>query len=79
MKILLVWESIPERTDFYQFEGTDEGLTYVTDAHGQIIGADKNSKAAERLFEFLEGKRPMDASSILDGPFDRVVHSGFYL
>jgi len=78
MKVLLVWEDIPETTKFYLLDGNLAAAAIA--AHRQIINSTDESEHASRLCDMLEGIEPISD----DHPFEidekvTVVYSGFYL
>lgn len=78
MKVLLIWEQIPEETSFYLLEG--KAAEAATAAHGQLIGSTEDSAAAERLAALLKNEIPLP----LDKPFQTggdvvVVFSGWIM
>lgn len=80
MKVLLVWEKIPEATDFYLLEGEKADIAIA--AHGSFINVEGGDPdAAEALSEALDGEEPLDIESPLvmsESPLT-VVHSGFMM
>lgn len=91
MKVLLVYELVPERTDFYVFtDPTDEQTSALRGSHGTFINSemttDEQADAADFLSELL-AELPTNVTKIddtksfkpIEGPFDRVFHAGFIM
>jgi hypothetical protein len=56
MKILIVYENIPESTDIYSVEVTTEEWEWMKLTHGYYVNfkmPDENEAACEKLSEFL--------------------------
>lgn len=82
MKVLVVFEYIPEDTKVYLLDLDGKDLEMVKKAHGVYVNVSKNDKAAARLDEFLQDKEPLKIKA--GKPFEiegieLVVHAGFML
>lgn len=81
MKVLLVWQEIPEHTRFFMLEGDKADLAIK--AHGcfaNMVDGDPD-EAADALNVALEGIEPLDDAA---GPIDaagvtKVVTAGFMM
>ena len=81
MKILLIWEEVPESTSLYLIDASPKESWMIKKCHGQFsntVGADE--KALKQLSVFLVGRTPIDkeAPFVVDGPVT-IVLSGFML
>jgi hypothetical protein len=82
MKVLVIYELVPEETKVYLLDVEGKDLAKVKKAHGVYANNVGNDKPAVWLSEFLEGKpelkvekgKPFDATEV-----ELVVHSGFIL
>jgi len=82
MKVLVIYELIPEETKVYLLDVEGKDLAKVKKAHGVYGNNVGNDKPALWLSEFLEGKpelkiergKPFEIEGI-----ELVVHSGFVL
>jgi len=86
MKVLLVYELIPESTKFYVFEDIDassELYANLVDANGHYsnyVGDAGDNEGTEFLDTYLDGVKGIDVADLPEtGPFDIVIHSGFGL
>lgn len=86
MKILLVYELIPEQTKFYVFENVNansELYANLIDANGHyanFVGEAGDNDGTEFLDTYIEGVESLDVKGLPEaGPFDAVFHSGFGL
>lgn len=67
MKVLCIFEFIPEETKLYFLE--DQLADLALAAHNQIIGASDNSEAASALSEALDAVEPVWQSGNNAPPF----------
>ncbi len=94
MRVLVIYELVPEQTKFYLFEDpTVNVLEFLTRTHGKFINQvdwDKDLDLVRLcgLFEpesdeeraKFNSKHLIDSSKPIDcGPFDLVIHTGFLL
>ena len=86
MKVLLVYELIPEETRFFIFDNVNpssELYKNLLDAHGHYSnyeGESGDNAGTEFLNEYLAGNKGIGVKELLNaGPFDAVFHSGFGL
>jgi hypothetical protein len=84
MKILLVYELIPEDTKFYVFENVHPGSElhkHLLGAHGHYANFDGpigDNESTDFLCGYLVTETKANLADIpYAGPFDVVVHSGF--
>lgn len=84
MKILLVYEIIPENTNFYVFDNinpSSELYMNLVDAnghYGNYEGEHGENEGTEFLNTYLEGLDKLDVKDLpAKGSFDVVFHSGF--
>jgi len=67
MKILVIWELVPEATKFYITEGTpDKIVQSLKLCHGSYIGTD-NSGIVDDALEQLDSKLEQE-----EGPFEEI-------
>lgn len=83
MRVLLVWELIPEETQFYVFDNVNpagELARHLMGANGCYGNYDSENESTNFLNEFLV-KQPKTKIEDLPkiGAVDMVVHSGFGL
>ena len=93
MKVLLIWEEVPENTVAYVLEpGKDDELIMLAEAaHGHFVNAVNENEATDKLNELLYAedmdnarKRDFDMernryATIPGGPYSAVYISGFIL
>ncbi len=87
MKILLVYEEVPEDTHVYVLENVSEiDWAWMKLTHHQYINARMPSRevavACDKLKEYIEGLEAVEADSpilIRSQNFDYFLHSGFIL
>lgn len=82
MKVLVIYELIPEDTKMYVVEAEGEELEKIKAAHGVYVNIDEDDEPASWLNEYLDGRPEVEISPghpILADFFDLVVHSGFHL
>lgn len=88
MKILMVYEAIPEHSYVYVLDSVSaDDWKWMQLTHGKYVGTDMDkraSEACEKLSVYLQGKARTSASEV--GPlllrsegFDYFVHTGFLL
>lgn len=95
MRVLIIYEMIPEETRFYVLESVsnaEEDL--LRNAHGKYVNFNDEEDYALRLEEMLHGTYDENRTHIpgkwvdrrvsltdtpFEGPFDLVIHSGFGL
>lgn len=88
MKILIVYENIPESTDIYSIDNlSDEDWQWMKLTHGYYINfdmPDENQAACEKLSEFLEGRGKLFSTEDNKAPqpinalgYDYIIHTGF--
>lgn len=82
MKVLVIYELVPEETKVYLLDVEGKDLAKVKKAHGVYGNHVGNDKPALWLNNFLEGKQELEIKR--GKPFDvegveLVVHSGFIL
>lgn len=77
MKVLLIWEEIPETIKAYVLEG--EEAIIALQCHNKYINSD-DAPELDQLSEILENKKPVDTKEAfgVEGA-DKVVFSGFIL
>lgn len=78
MKVLLIWEEIPEQVRIYLLDG--EIADQARKAHGQLINSTEDTAEAEILSEMLEGIEALNLASPvkIEEPVE-IVMSGFIL
>lgn len=83
MKVLIVYELVPESTKFYVVNVSDadwEWMRLTHDKFGGTFGLSKADAAAcSRLSEFLVGKETKFDGPIAVTGFDYVIHTGWLL
>lgn len=89
MKILIVYENIPESTHIYSVEVSDEDWQWMKLTHGCYINfdmPDENQTACEKLSEFLDGREKLFSTEDNKTPkpisalsYDYIIHTGFGL
>lgn len=79
MKVLLVWEEIPETTKFYVLDVAGEDLENLRSAHGKFINSDMDDDLAEWISKFLEDKEPQDHTTPFKFAGGEVILSGFMM
>lgn len=90
MKVLIIYENIPETTDLYLEEVTDKEWKWLQKTHGCYLNYDMpkaNEKACTRLSEWLMTKTkieikvgaPLDDVMLGNKKIDAVIHTGFGL
>lgn len=77
MKVLLIWEEVPEKISAYVLEGEDAEIALA--AHGKYINSD-DDETVEKLGEILAKYEPVKS----DEPFsvenvDKIVFSGMMM
>jgi hypothetical protein len=78
MKVLLVWEEVPENTKFYVLEG--ETAELALQCAGIFINSNNpEGSPIEQLSELLPTMKHHDIDSPIDGPFEKVVVAGFVM
>jgi len=85
MKVLVVYENVPESTDFYSMEVNDGELKKLRLCHGYYINGEMppaSEKACNWLSTFLEGKENIKLAggvpvNIQD--HDLLIHTGFLM
>jgi hypothetical protein len=87
MKILIVYENIPESTYIYSVEVSDEDWKWMKLTHGRYINFDMSDEcqaACEKLSEFLEGREKLFSTEDNKIPkpisalkYDYIIHTGF--
>lgn len=81
MKVLVIYELIPEETKFYLVDAEGDDLERMKAAHGVYANYDEDDDAAVWLNDWLEGKEALTLAQgePLRADFDLVVYSGFGL
>lgn len=86
MKILLVYELIPEDTKLYVFDNVNpegELFKHLVGANGHYVnydGSNGDNSSTEFLTEYLTDREELKIEDLPQaGPFNVVVHSGFGL
>jgi hypothetical protein len=84
MKVLIVWEEIPENTIFYVIEDPNkEVLKTIKEAAGKFINTTDENEEVNTLSSWLEDSVSMftkhEVETPLEGPFDLVVLCGFIM
>lgn len=90
MKILIVYEEIPESTKVYSEDVTAEEWAWMKLTHGNYVNADADSEEAEeactKLSDWLVDKKPASDSGEQSEPillrgvgYDYVIVTGFIL
>ena len=86
LKILIVYENIPDSTYIYSVEVSDEDWEWMKLTHRCYINFDMSDEcqtACERLSEFLEGRKNLFSSNdenpkpISASKYDYIIHTGF--
>lgn len=78
MKVLLVWEEVPETTKLYVLEG--ELAELAIKSAGVFINIDDTEgHPIEELAEVLPTLKHHEITEPLNGPFDTVVVCGFWM
>lgn len=84
MKVLLIWENIPEHTQAYEFPEGSKLALLAKEAHGYYVDAESND-AADELNEALNDDnmiydtRSSNHEYIQGGPWSAVYISGFVM
>lgn len=86
MKVLLVYELIPEETKLYVFENVNpesalyKNLALANGHYANYSGDEGDNEGTEFLNEYLANEKAIDVKTLpTAGPFDAVFHSGFGL
>lgn len=96
MKVLLVWDLLPEEIKFFMIENpTSEQLLYLNEADGNFANGEGENNGTEYLNfavidpSYADGDEPdfcdvgvwydKEVKSPVNGPIDKVFHSGFIL
>jgi hypothetical protein len=81
MKVLVIYELIPEETLFYLVDAEGNDLERLKEAHGVYVNHSESDVAAAWLNEWLVDKPKLDLrrGQPIPADFDLVVHSGFGL
>lgn len=84
MKVLIVWEEVPESVDLYCVEPTQEEFELLRKASGQYINSSEETNEVETVQEMTSdgGKWADDILTDCywaEGPFDYVCVCGFFL
>lgn len=82
MRILLIWEEIPETVKIYTFLADATMLEWLTLCHHHYIhteNTEKVDKALEKLNRFLETIEPIDDAKPFQTTVCLVILSGFVL
>lgn len=85
MKILLVYELVPETTKFYTLEVSDADWEWMKTTHGHCLNCEMPDDIADaciKLSEYLEPLKPMELEgpiTLLGKGFDYMLHTGFLL
>ena len=78
MKVLVVWEQVPENVSFYVVEGLHADIAIA--AAGQYINGGCYTDDVEKLNEILVDYEPIEADKAFDiTGFDKVVCCGWIL
>jgi len=84
MKILLIYELIPEDTNFYVFDNVNPDselfaqLTLANGHYANYEGEHGDNEGTEFLNTYLENLPTLPVEDLpKSGPFDAVFHSGF--
>jgi hypothetical protein len=77
MKVLLVWEEVPENTKFYVLEGEIADLALK--CAGQYVNTVEETDEIEQLSEAIGGHPSFGIDEPIEGPFDKVVVAGFIM
>ena len=77
MRVLLVWEAVPETTKFYVLEGATADLALK--CAGKYINSVDETDEVISLNEQLEDIPSFSTDAPIDGPFDKVVVAGFLM
>jgi hypothetical protein len=79
MKVLLIWELIPDETQLYLFDGESELGKAAIAAHGEFVNSAEDCENASRLDDLLTSDiEPISDEEpfMLDGPIT-IVRAGF--
>lgn len=86
MKMLLVWEIVPEATNCYILDPNSEQASWARDSAGQFINATtkgEDTTNIDKLNEWLDTGEAMgcliDEHKPIIGPFSEVVICGFVM
>lgn len=77
MKVLLVWEEVPENTKFYVLEG--ETAELALQCAGQFVNSNNESDEIDQLSTVIDGLPSFSIDTPIEGPFDKVVVAGFLM
>lgn len=82
MKVMIIFEYIPEDTKIYLLDLDGKDLEMAKKAHGVYVNVSKNDKVAVKLDDFLQNKEPLKIKT--GKPFniegvELVIHSGFMI
>lgn len=88
MKVLIIYENIPESTDIYALEVSLKEWAWMQKCHGCYVNydmTDGQAKACNKLSKYLESKQDcmvFGGEAPKGGPlpiagFDFVIHTGF--
>ena len=81
MKVLIVFEYVPEDTKVYLLDLEGKDLEKARKAHGVYVCCSKNDKAAAWLESFLSDKETIKikAGKPIELDAELLIHSGFML
>jgi hypothetical protein len=81
MKVLVIFELIPEATNVYLLNVKGEDLKKIKKAHGVYVNVSEKDASAIWLSAYLEDKPKLkfEIGKPFDVNIDLVVHSGFML
>lgn len=83
MKVLIIYEEIPESTKFFDADVAADEWKWMRLTHGNFINTDMTKKqedACQKLSVWLENRPPFDAKvPISASGFEYVLHTGFVL
>lgn len=85
MKVLIIYEHVPEKTTFYSVEVDAQDWAWMKLTHGNFVNNDMPEEAEDacnKLSDWLTGKKPMDAPEpiLMRGEgYDYVLHTGFLM
>jgi hypothetical protein len=77
MRVLIVYENVPESFDMYVLDVKEDDWLWLQKTHGNYINTDMPKdaeKACQKLIKLLEKRKPLDKKEPVDIKDLRVTH-----
>lgn len=85
MRVLIVYENVPESTDFFLVEPTPKEWEWMQKTHGWYVNSDipkENDKACQKLSNYLQNCEKLTVAAPFDVAalkIDFVIQTGFVM